>query len=235
MKNAAFAVLVVFVGTACGGGGGGGGGDATIGVTFNPATVHVCAQHGYTDVATVHATATLDHVPNDIVQVRVTVTAGILNAPFITIGPQAGNVFPINAPVLSGLTLGAHTSAISFELCRDAQCASQYALSSSSLPYTVEVVDPASLSVTINGVPVSTGTPADSYNVHSGDTVVITSSAPVTWGTGSSGGPPTVSTTSQSTTSWTGVITGTPSEWIEVTASSTCGSVAQAGAFFHLQ
>jgi hypothetical protein len=230
MTRIEVAGLLLAVGLGCGGGGGA---SDPIQVTFQPASAHICAERYYTDNAQLQATATLSQVPSNVTRVNVFMTAGILDPQRLVIWQDGESTFSVLGFALPSLEPGKHDGALWFELCRDPQCSSTHALTGATLSYQVEVVEPATLSVAVNGVPVDgTGYWGNSYTIASGDTVTITASSPVVWGTGSRQGAPVLAVSAQTDTTWSATISGTPSEWIYLVGLSPCDGVAQASAKF---
>jgi len=211
---------------ACGGGGGGGGegeddspSGPTIAVRYNITNFNFGVPAGG-DVFT-SVTATLSPVPEGKVYVYVVADKPVLKTGATTVSRNANGSYTAYLQIDPSLVVGKYTGTLTLQLCQDAACAKQYALSGASLPYSIDVVAPLAVSVTANGVPVALSN-GFFYRVHAGETVTVTSNVSTVWGQPtnvSTGGTGSLSAVSTTPTTWTATVSGT-STMVELRATS---------------
>ena len=106
------------------------------------------------------------------------------------------------------LAAGTYTGTFLLKLCADAGCSNTYPAKGNSVTYTLTVTQPATFSVTVNGVPtplqqfISDQGPAAALKA--GDIVSIQASQPVQWD--ASMGSAYADNVTSTTTSWTGTM-----------------------------
>jgi hypothetical protein len=206
---------------------GGGGSDSTtnpsanaspaISVSFNVTSLNTGVL--VTKSAAMPVSATLSSLPSGNVFVFIVADKPVIQTGATLVTQNADGSFSVTLETDPSLAVGTYSGTFTLELCKDALCASQYSLTGATLPYTIVVVPAVTLSVTSAGLPLSLDL-FSNYDVHSGDTVTITSNIPVTWSQGSSSGSSTATATSTTTTSWTGTITGPFDGFVGVAARS---------------
>ncbi|ABS28110.1 hypothetical protein [Anaeromyxobacter sp. Fw109-5] len=221
-------VVAVSVALACSGGddggeggGGGGGGGSSITVTYVPAAIDAHAMVGYPAPVTVRAT--LSPEPTTMAYPVIVADHPHFMAGTTTVTQDLDGSYSATIYTTSTLTQGVHAGTLTLRLCKDSNCTQQYALTGASVAYSITVEPPPTLTVSVGG---NTLTPiswdvngAPTYGIDSGVPVTITASMPVTWANGSSWAV-TLSSVSQTETTWTGTPSASSGHWFEIRAYS---------------
>lgn len=205
-------------------GGGGSDGSDTIRVTYNVASITKQALVGVAESLVV--TATLSSLPSGNVYVVVVADrAGLIGSPAF-IFQTSPKVFEATLTLLDTLPVGTYSGTVTFRLCRDPACASEYELSGAALPYSIQVWPRVAIDVLQGGV-LSHAADVASYHVASGEQITLTSNVPVTWRKGSSLLGTEFQNVTSTPTQWTGQIVGSPGAFIGVLVQSIAVGDAQ--------
>ncbi|WPB55376.1 hypothetical protein [Xylophilus sp. GOD-11R] len=205
-----FGAAVVAVALA-GCGGGGGDSEPAIAMSFspNPLTATLLTSGPAVGV-TVRATIT--NAPTTTVYAVVVADRPVVQTGAFAVTQVAAGVFSGTVNVSTTLAAGTYSGNFTLRLCKDTACASEYAVSGNNLPYVITVTPQLALTTSVNGV--ATAVSNAYLNVRSGDVVSVQSNVPVVWSASAIGSsatlnstPPTVTVTSQTSTSWTGRLT----------------------------
>jgi hypothetical protein len=210
LRGALLAFAIAALG-ACGGGGssssGAGSTDTTIAVTLSPDPLTATTEIG-TGVP-VTATATLSPLPVGNVFVVVVFDRPVIQTGALQVTSNPNGSYSATFQTDSTLAVGTYSGTLTLELCKDAQCASEYPLSGATLPYTFTVLDQVKLTATdAAGGAVPTNSAGTEYEVHSGDQVTVTSNTPVRWVASAPDLGGTLTPMATTTTTWIGAITG---------------------------
>ena len=213
---ALFCVAATALLASCGGGGGGDDdGPDTIAVTYDVASID--RNMLISNSNSIDLVVTLSSVPSERTFTVVLADQPGLFARTAVVVQTGPRTFQATLRLLDTMPTGVYTGTLSFRLCRDPACASEYRLSGTALPYSIHFWPRVKLDIVSRGVRVS----ADliSYRVVTGEQITLISNVPVNWGKGSSIGSDLVNVTT-TPTQWTGQIVGTPGGFVSVTADS---------------
>lgn len=214
----ATALLSVALLAACGGGGGGGSGDFVYSVQFSPSPLTARWTDNRRAVDPVTVTASFDSLPTGNVFPVVVMDKPNFVSEAVAVRFVSGTTYEVDLTPVASLPVGVHTGTLTLKLCKDAQCASTYALTGGTLPYELTVAAAMAVSLTINGVAVPDGRGGQltafeddvlTVDISSGDTIELSSHAEVSWVTDTNQQAANSITVLESTpTSWRGVIAG---------------------------
>lgn len=132
------ALVVACALAACGGGGGGGGNANDPQITLSPSSLTANVEAGTSATLSVRATVGNPAALTGTLYIYIVDSRQVLTGTV--------NITPVDARTLTAtvftspsLAIGQHTGTLQIQLCKDAQCASQYAGSPLPLPYTITV------------------------------------------------------------------------------------------------
>jgi hypothetical protein len=181
------AVLALLSG--CGGGGGGSASSDTFHVSFSPNPLtRTLYQHS--PGTTVTLNATLSPAPTATIYVALEDPQSVLVPGPFTITDLGGGSFSADLPIDGNLAVGQHTGDLRLHLCRDGNCASEFGVDNSLIPYVFTVENLATAEIRVDGVTQASTQPGiDQYGrrtyrvtVHSGQAVeVIPDKSGLTW------------------------------------------------------
>ena len=207
----------------CGGGGcgGGGGGGGAIQVTFTPASLAAAALTGSS--ASIPLTATINPEPTTVAYPVIEEDAPILTPGPIVVSRVSPGVYQATLGSDPALSVGDHRGTLRLRICKDSQCASEYALIGATVPIAVTIEPHLLATVTVGS---STATVLAPYGLgsdlpySSGQGVSIVTNVPATFARGSSMGGADIEPTTVTSTSWAGTLSGTSTEWVGIMISS---------------
>lgn len=212
--------LVSVMMLGCGGGEGSGGddpggsGSSSIAVAYTPSPINAHAMQGYPAPITIRAT--LSPEPTAAVFPMIVASKPDIQTGSVYVERNPDGTYSTTLYTSSSLSIGVHEGTLTLRLYKDAQHTQQYALSGATVPYSITVEPLVSLTVRQGGVAITPG--YGGYLVTSGQEVAITSNLPVTWDIGG-GMTATLSSVSQTETTWNVILTGS-SGWRDVVARS---------------
>jgi len=166
--------------SGCGGGGGGGTSSDAFHVSFTPNPL-VRTLYQYSPGTTVTLYATLSPAPTSPVYVFLEDPQQVLVPGPIAITDQGGGSFSADLPINGSLSVGQHNGNFNLHLCKDANCASEYTVDNSVIPYEFTVEPLATAEIRVDGANVTSVQPGvDQYgartyrvSVHSGQQVEV--------------------------------------------------------------
>jgi hypothetical protein len=210
--NAVSSALCVLVAGCGGSGGGGNGGGPAITMSFSPAALSASFKQG-DPITGLPVAVAITHATNQQVFVLIEEPEAVLDPvqTSISLSPDGNSATAIVWPSCS-LSPGVHSGAFTVAVCTDSSCTSRLSTSGNTLPYTFTVSPGALITAKVDGVaqPGFSAHCGGQLILHAkvGQTVELTSAAPVTWSSAIAGTNafPTVTGAAQSATTWTATL-----------------------------
>jgi hypothetical protein len=171
--------------TSCGGGGGGGG-SGTISITYAPTAVKVAGVVGRDPFGIrFDITATLSSIPSGAVFPVIVASSSVIQTGSTTAVKNPNGSYTASLVTATSLAVGVYTGTLTLHLCKDALCKSEYALSGSTLPFTITIiaVPTFTLSATLlsGGPSTFVAAPGTTYLITEGTNLSLSSNIPVMW------------------------------------------------------
>jgi hypothetical protein len=138
IRRFAVAVALMLLAACGGGGGGGGGGGPAAALVFSPGTVSANYVSGTSATVTVRATVNDASLLSSPVYVYVVDSNQVLTST-VNISPIDAHTFAVSLYTSPTLPRGRYQGTFQVQLCRDANCTTQFAGSPVSLPYDLTV------------------------------------------------------------------------------------------------